>query len=219
MNNLDFNFFCDGCEESESYRLKNCFTKYRIKHFEVGEYMVNKGDVVRELSMLVSGSLDSSIILESGEVFSTRHWRAPYPMGAVALFSKNNIYRVNVVACEASDVIYVSRFDVEEQMMKCRRFMRKFISHSIDKFDIVVEHINQLSHKSLIAKLAHYILHHVDGSNYTFDKRIGELADYLCVERPSLSRTISAMVSDGVITYNRGRGEVLDFDKLKRILM
>lgn len=218
MSNLDFNFFCGGCTESIAYRQKNCFPNYRLKRFEQGEYLVNKGDLVRELSMLIRGSIDVSIILESGQPLTTRHWMAPYPMGAVALFSKNNIYRVNVVACEACEVVYVSRFDVEEQMMKCRRFMRNFISHSIEKFDTVVEHINQLSHKSLNAKLAHYILHHADGDEYRFDKRIGELAAYICVERPSLSRAIASMVSEGVITYNKGRGIILDQDRLKSLL-
>ncbi len=218
MNNLDFNYFCQGCDESEAYRLANCFTKYRVKHFAEGEYIVSRGDVVRELSVLTRGRIAVSIILESGMPLSTRYWSAPYPMGAVALFSAWNYYRVDVVACEECDIIYVSKDEVETQMMSCRRFMRNFISHNISKFDIVVEHVNQLSHKNLSAKLAYYILHHSRDGVYEFDKRIGELAEYLCVERPSLSRAIAKMVDQGVITYNKGRGEILDMDTLKSFI-
>ena len=207
-----------GCDRSESYRLANCFTKYRVKSFAKGELIFQKGNVVRELSILAQGSFDVTIVLDS-KPLSTKHWCAPYPMGVVALFSTHNYYRVDVVASEECKVIYVHVDEVEEQMMKCKRFLRNFIAHNIDKFDTITDHINHLSHKSLSAKLAYYILKRSDSNwEFRFDKKIGDLAEYLCVERPSLSRSISGLVKQGVITYDKGVGRVLNIDALKSIL-
>ena len=155
-----------------------------------GEIIARKGSVVNELILLERGAIDVTIILDSGLLFSRRNWRAPHLMGAVALFSNSNHYRVDVEATEECEVVYVKREDVELQMMKCRRFMRNFISHAIDKFDVVTEHLNQLTQKGLSGKLAYYILKS-NGDSYHFDKSVGGLP-YLCVERPSLSRSIAS---------------------------
>lgn len=218
MNNNDFNYFCKSCTKDKSYREANCFTKYKIKKYKKGDYIVFKGETVNKLSLLVRGSIVVELVLDSGTVIRSTPHNAPYPMGAVALFAYDNRYRVDVMATEECEVISVNKEIIEEQIVKCRVFMRNFIAYSTSKFDIVAEHIAVLTHKSLKAKLAYYILTISQGGEFVFDKRIGKLANYLCVERPSLSRAISQLVDEGVISYKNGKGKILNTIALKNMI-
>ncbi|MFI3249083.1 MAG: Crp/Fnr family transcriptional regulator [Rikenellaceae bacterium] len=218
MNNLDFNFFCSSCTKDDAYREANCFTKYRIKRYRAGEYITYMGDPARELSIVATGSVITELVLDSGVVYTSVPHSAPYPIGAIALFSKENRYRADIKAYDDCEVIAVARDDVEDQLAECRIFMRNFIAYTTQKIDLFTDHINVLTQINLKAKLAFYIFSMSKDGTFIFDKKLEPLATYLCVERPSLSRALSELVKDGVISYRRGEGEIIDRMALKSLL-
>ena len=219
MDNLDFNFFCADCKQSIEYRRENCFTNYRVKRYDKGEYIAFKGDRVKELKLLVRGSINVAFVLPSGVVMRSMSHLAPYPLGAVALLGKKNRYRVDITADEECEVIAVNRDIIEERIMNCREFMLSFFDYSTSKVDLFVEHLSILSQRSIRAKLAFYIFICSDSHNkYKFRKSIRGLSEYICVERPSLSRVIAQFVNEGLITYHDGEGEILNVGGLKNLV-
>ena len=219
MDNLDFNYFCADCKRSIGYRKANCFTNYKIKHYDKGDYLVYAGDKVRELKLLVKGSIKVSFVLPSGVVIRSVKHTAPYPLGAVALLGKKNRYRVDVIAEEECEEIAVNRDVIEGRIMNCREFMLSFFDYSTSKIDLFVEHLSLLSQRNIRAKLAFYIFTCSDSFNkYKFKKSIRVLSEYLCVERPSLSRVIAKFVEEGLITYNNGEGTILDVSGLENLM-
>ncbi len=220
MDNIDFNYFCQDCPRDIDYRRSHCFTNYRVKRIRQGEYIVFRGDRVHDLEILVEGSITVLLVLESGVVIRSTPHRAPYPIGALALFDKDSRYRVDILCDEESTFISVDRESIERQMVECRQFMRNFIAYTSTKFDIIMDHVSILMQRSVRSKLAYYILFvsRADGS-YHFVRGVKELAHYMCVERPSLSRAISQLVEQGMITYDRGRGEILDSSALTNLII
>ncbi|MFI3322351.1 MAG: Crp/Fnr family transcriptional regulator [Rikenellaceae bacterium] len=218
MDNLDFNFFCRDCKKSDEYKRVNCFVKYRVRKFDKGDHIAFKGDRVEELGVLTQGQIRVSFVLETGLVIRSMLHEAPYPIGAVALFSKNNRYRVDIDAIEKSAVVSVPREEVERQMIECRDFMRSYIDYATSRLDMFTEHLSILAQRSIKSKLAYYILICSDGKQYRFSKNIKDLADYLCVERPSLSRVIAQFVASGIITYDGKEGKILDSSALKEFV-
>lgn len=214
MNNLDFNFFCSGCTQSKAYREANCFVKYRIKKYDKGTYIAFKGDVVKELSVVVEGTINVSFVLDTGLIIRSTDHKAPTPIGGVALFSKENRYMVDTKAVEPCTVISVRREDVAAQMCRCGIFLANFIDYSASRVDALAKHLSVLTQRGIKNKLAYYILMHSEGSRYKFAKSIRDLSEYLCVERPSLSRVIAQFVEDGIITYRGGEGEICDMKRL-----
>ncbi len=219
MDNLDFNFFCKDCKQTREYRLENCFTQYRAKGYSKGEYIAFQGDRVKELRLVISGAVTVDFVLPSGIVLRTVQHEAPYPIGALALLGRENRYRVDVIAEQDCETIAVGRDAIERQIMNCREFMLSFFDYSTSKVDLFVEHLTVLSQRSIRAKLAFYIFMNSDADNkYEFGRSIKKLSAYLCVERPSLSRVIAQFVEQGLISYNGGKGEILNVDELKNIL-
>ncbi len=218
MDNLDFNYFCTSCTKECSYRQANCFTHYQIKCYKKGEHIAYKGESAKVLSILVEGCINTEIVLESGISYSSKIHESPYPFGALALFAADNYYRADMVAVEDCTVITVSKERIEEQMIQCRTFLRNFIGYTTTKVDVFANHLTVLTNKSLKARLAFYLISITENGVFHFDKKLEALATYLAVERPSLSRAIAQLVADGIISYHRGNGEILDTHKLKNLL-
>lgn len=218
MDNLDFNYFCSKCNKDLSYRKENCFTRYRIKHYKQGEHISYRGSEATELTLLIKGSVSTVIVLDTGVCFTSRTHFAPYPLGALAIFANDNYYRADCIALEDCTAITIKKDMLEEQMSRCVIFLRSFIAYNTSKIDVFTKHITVLTHKNLKSKLAFYILLNSKDGNFVFDRKLESLATYLCVERPSLSRAISQMVSQNIITYERGKGKILDIRVLNSMI-
>ncbi|MFI3317142.1 MAG: Crp/Fnr family transcriptional regulator [Rikenellaceae bacterium] len=216
MDNLDFNFFCADCRQSEEYRRANCFTRYRVRRYQKGDIVAFSGQRVSELSIVVSGAINVSFVQPSGLIIRSVDHLAPTPIGAIALFSKKNRYLVDTRAIEECTVISIAKEDVISQMAACQDFMVSFIDFSASRVDALTSHIALLSQRSVAAKVAYYIfLCSRDGHSYKFPQTLRILSEHMCVERPSLSRVIASFVQQGLITYHRGSGEILDPKGLK----
>ncbi len=218
MDNLDFNYFCKDCKRSDDYRRENCFTRYRIRRYEKGEYITFKGDRVKELAIAVDGAVNVSFVLDSGVIMRSIDHCAPTPIGAIAILSKEGRYMVDTKALEPLTTISITREDLISQMSRCRDFMTSFVDFSASRVGALSEHLALLSQRSIAAKLAYYILIcSKDGKRYDLNRSIKSLAEHLCVERPSLSRVIAQLSSRGIITYHDGSGEIIDIEELKSI--
>ncbi len=218
MNNLDFNFFCTSCAKSKEYRAANCFTNYTIREYKTGDYIAYRGETAKQLSILVKGSTDTRIVLDSGVSFTSTIHKAPYVLGALALFSTDRCYRADFIALEDCVTISVGVDDIEDQMFKCRKFFRSFMAYNISKFDVITRHLSVLSYKSLKARLSFYILSIATEGNFRFDRKLDDLAIYFSAERPSLSRVIAQFVEQGLIEYHRGEGRIINHAALKNML-
>ncbi|MFR9534859.1 MAG: Crp/Fnr family transcriptional regulator [Rikenellaceae bacterium] len=218
MNNLDFNYFCASCSKSREYRAANCFTKYSVKHYKAGECIIYRGSSVNRLSILVKGSIETQLVLDSGITYTSVQHSAPYPMGALALFSAERKYRADFVTLEECTVISVAMSDIEDQMAQCRTFLRNFLKYNSSKIDLFTRHLSILTHKSLKSRLAFYLFVISKERHFRFEGTLDYVATYLNAERPSLSRILKQFVADGIISYHRGEGEILDVSALKNML-
>ncbi len=145
--------------------------------------------------------------------------KAPTPIGGVAIFSKNNRYRADIKALEPCTTISVGREDVLAQMRQCEDFIMNLIDFPASRVDVLAQHLAIMTQRSIKSKVAYYILTCSDGKRFRFGMSIKELSEHICVERPSLSRTISQLVDEGIITHRRGEGEIVDSAALQELVI
>ncbi len=218
MEDFNFDFFCKGCNKSREYREANCITRAVVRRYKKGEQIVYKGDRATSILMVSEGRISNRTILESGISLIAIEHNAPYPLGAVALFAPENHFRIDSVAIEECTVGVISRDRIEKQIAECKIFMRNFIADNATKVDILSSHLSLLSCKNIKAKIAFYILTRTHNNAFRFDRSISELAIYFCVERPSLSRALGQMTDEGLISYERGSGTILNLNALKELI-
>ncbi|MBP7613468.1 MAG: winged helix-turn-helix domain-containing protein, partial [Paludibacter sp.] len=78
-----------------------------------------------------------------------------------------------------------------------------------------------LSIKTIKGKLAHFLLEQVIGNEKTFtlNRNQTEMADFFGVARPSLARSLSEMVQEGIISINKKEFTILDVKRLRDLLV
>ena len=168
--------------------------------------------------MLMKGRVKTEIISDSGLTISVEELTAPYPLAAAFIFADDNRFPVEVIALEDCEIIRISKAVIEQQIAKCRGFLRGFMAFTANRVQFLSERLKIFSQKGIKAKIAYYILQRDKNGAFDLGRSIASLAEYFGVERPSLSRAISEMTRDGIIEFEAGKGKIIKYNDLKELL-
>jgi len=193
--------------------------EYKIKSFKKGECIVQQGDIVNALYILLKGSAKAEMISDSGNILNIEIINAPNPLAPAFLFAANNRFPVDVVALEDCEIILIMKNSIMEQLTCNEEFLQGFMIFNSNRVHFLSERLKLLSTKTIKGKLAQYILVRANGMYFTLDRKQTELAEYFGVTRPSLSRSLSEMVDEGIISLNRKNGKILNPLKLKNLII
>jgi len=212
-------FLCPICRNipaDEREQFLDALT-FKTKHFPKGARIVNQGDVVNALYILLRGSVKAETISESGAVLNIETIQAPNPLAPAFLFADNNLFPVDVVALEDCTVIIISKDSITKQLATNKTFLEGFMTFNSNRVHFLSERLKLLSTKTIREKLAQYILSRAKNSDFSLDMNQTALAEYFGVTRPALSRSLSEMITQGIISLKGKQGKVLDMGKLKMI--
>jgi CRP-like cAMP-binding protein len=191
---------------------------FKIKNFKKGELIAQQGDVVNSLYILLKGSAKTEMISDSGTVLNIDTLHAPDALAPAFLFAANNRFPVDVIALEECEVILISKESITKQLTDNKQFLQGFMTFNSNRVHFLSERIKLLSTKTIKGKIAQYILKHSDNMQFTLDRKQTELAVYFGVTRPSLSRSLSEMIDEGIITLKGKNGTILNPAKLKNLI-
>jgi len=192
---------------------------YKTKLFKKGECIARQGDTVNALYILLKGSVKTEMVSEAGTVLNIETINAPNPLAPAFLFAENNKFPVDVIALENCEIIAISKASIMKQLACNERFLQEFMTFNSNRAHFLSERLKFLSTKTIKGKLAQYILARTTNMNFTLNMSQTALAEYFGVARPSLSRSLSEMVNEGIITLKGKTGKVLHLDKLRELIM
>ncbi len=192
---------------------------YNTKHYKKGDFIAYQGDDVNLLYILLTGSVKTEMILESGSVMDIETIAAPYPLASAFLFAENNKFPVDVVALEECEVMLIRKESVLIKLSSNEIFLQAYIAFNSNKTNFLSKRIKLLSIKTIKGKLAQYILERSHKSQFSLEKNQTELAKYFGVARPSLARSLSEMIDDGIIELHKNEGKILNINKMKDLLL
>jgi len=193
--------------------------KYKIKSFKKGEWIAQQGEPVKALYILLKGSTKAEMISDSGTVLNIDIINAPNALASAFLFAANNRFPVDVIALEDCEVMLISKDSIMEQLSHNETFLQGFMAFNSGRVHFLSERLKLLSTKTIKGKLAQYILVRTNNLQFTLDRKQTELAEYFGVTRPSLSRSLSEMIDEGIISLKSKKGTILNLDKLKSLIV
>jgi len=191
---------------------------YKTKFFEKGECIAQQGYTVNALYILLKGSAKAEMISDSETVLNMEIVKAPNLLAPALLFAENNRFPVDIVALEDCEIILISKDSIVKQLSSNEEFLQGFMKFNSNRVNFLSERLKLLSTKTIKGKLAQYILARTNHQNFTLDRKQAELAEYFGVTRPSLSRSLSEMIEDGIISLKRKNGVLLNPAKLKNLI-
>jgi CRP-like cAMP-binding protein len=204
----------------ELQTMLNCLSP-RLQTYDKGELAARWGEPMEGLGILLEGSLsiqkenvDGSRmimnILEPGELF-----------GEMAVFSEERSWPATIQAQEDSTVLYISADKIVGRCSNSCSFHRQLTSNMLK---IVSERalwlnrkVEYLSIKGMREKLCTYFweLYKRNGKLiFLLPMNRNELADFLYVSRPSMSREMCRMRDEGLIDFHLSTIKILNPEKV-----
>lgn len=195
--------------------------KCTIKAYPKNELIIRQGDVCDALYMLMLGSVKTEMITENGNVLGIEIIKAPRPLAPAFVFSDNNHFPVDVTALEEVEIMKIPKAEIMRLMVTNPDFMSSFMTHNANRTQFLTNRLQLLSIKTIKGKLAHFLLESSAGVGKPFEinRNQTELADFFGVARPSLARSLSEMVQDGLIRINKKQYTILDTKGLREQLV
>jgi CRP/FNR family transcriptional regulator, dissimilatory nitrate respiration regulator len=221
LNNVVKNcMLFENMAEADLAMLLGCLSP-RIRKFAKNDIANSEGDpfegigivlsgqaaVVRENS---SGSRTILTILKPGDLF-----------GEMAAFSGNGRWPATIVTQSACDIMYMPPDKILGQCEKACTGHRTLIMNMLvilsGRAMTLSRKLEYLSIKSMRGRIARFLVEQYKKSGQTtfmLPMNRNELADFLNVSRPSLSRELCRMRDDGLLDFHRFSMQLKDLDAL-----
>ncbi|MGN8914350.1 Crp/Fnr family transcriptional regulator [Anaerofustis butyriciformans] len=176
-----------------------------IKSYQKNEYILKAGDFIFNTGIILKGEI--SVISE--DFWGNKNIISTLSEGNIfaEIFSlKNNIpLNVSVVSNEDSTILFIN---VNEIINKTRNFVFiKNLMNIISTKTLMLNRKNELLSKRTIREKVMTFLSQqaISANNNSFKIPFSreEMANFLAVDRSALSRELSKMKEEGIITYNK----------------
>ncbi len=209
-----------GIDIEELEHILACFTP-SIKHFHQGEYITLEGHDYYGIGIVLKGLASITKTNESGERIIMSHIGQGELFGEMIAFSALDKWPATVIAKEDCVIMWMTPDAI---LNHCQRLCVGHKQLMLNMLEIISNKalglnrkLNYLSIKSMRGKLSKFILEQKARTGkdmFEIPYNRNELAEFLHVSRPSMSRELSRMKEEGIIDYYQSTFKILDPVKL-----
>ncbi len=194
---------------------------YKIVNYNKGDIIAIEDSECEYIGIVLSGSVEIENIYESGRSLTIQRFIEGSTFGEAIVFSTRKTYPATVMASVKSNIMFVPNNTIVELCSSDKIFLWNFMSLLSEKVLMINNKMKIISLSSIRQKLAKFILEQVNiqkSEKIKLNINKKELAEYLGIQRPSLSRELIRMQEDGILESNKNEINVLDMNTLKEIM-
>ncbi|OPX86193.1 MAG: cAMP-activated global transcriptional regulator CRP [Pelotomaculum sp. PtaB.Bin104] len=215
---------CDlfkGISQEDLFMVFGCLQP-KINKYEKNDWVTVAGEKFNGLGIVLSGEVvvtkenaaGNRIIMAvngPGEIF-----------GEIAAFSRAGVWPVTVAARGACTVMFLQAGKIvgncAQACMSHRQLITNMLEIVSDKALMLHRKVEYLAIKSMRGKISTFLLEHYKKTGkdtFVMPMKRNELADFLNVSRPSLSRELGRLRDEGVIEFYLDSVKIKQVDSLK----
>lgn len=195
-----------------------------ITNFPKGSVIFSQGDTIQRAGLLLEGTITAESVSYSGERRLIQTHTKGNVFADVLMSSQNHPTPVSVIAKEDSKVVFIDfeKLTANACNPVCRKALANMLHGIADKFWLLNRKIAYLSCKSLRCRIAMFILdtqkEQSGKSTFNLPYNREELASLLGANRSALSRELSRMQNEKIISFYKNSFKIEDQQKLKNCL-
>ncbi|WP_281679503.1 Crp/Fnr family transcriptional regulator [Synergistes jonesii] len=193
--------------EDEAEDLLGCLDA-REKHYRKGEIIYRAGDAISEIGLIVSGSVNIIVNFYWGNSNIFGHASAGELFAEAYAAIPGKELLCDVVAAEESDILFV---DMERLLTTCKKgcayhhqLIHNLLQISANKNLALFLRMMYTAPKSIRERVMLYLsamAQETQSDHFAIPFSRQQLADYLGVDRSALSKELSRMQKDGLLSY------------------
>ncbi len=194
----------------------------RIQEYKKNEYISMEGSPFGGIGCVLSG--EAAVIKENaaGDRIIMTVVRPGSLFGEMAAWSANPKWPATVMAQEPAVVLFLPADKIAGSCAKTCRWHTAVIENMLrilaEKALALNKKVEYLAMKTMRGKLAAYFLERArmaGNVTFTLPMNRNELADFLGVSRPSMSREMGRMRDEGIIDFHMATVKIKEINKLK----
>ncbi|MBB6622319.1 Crp/Fnr family transcriptional regulator [Clostridium gasigenes] len=214
---------CSIFKGMENEYIKNILKEknYKIVNYNKGDIIAIEDSECEYIGIVLSGSVEIENIYESGRSLTIQRFIEGSTFGEAIVFSTRKTYPATVMASVKSNIMFIPNNTIIELCSSDKNFLWNFMALLSEKVLMINNKMKIISLSSIRQKLAKFILEQVNiqkSEKIKLNVNKKELAEYLGIQRPSLSRELIRMQEDGILESNKNEINVLDMNTLKEIM-
>lgn len=185
---------------------------YQVYQVDKKDEVARQGTPCKRLYVLLKGRLRADIIDGSGNEVIIEYLVAPRAFATPHLFNTvDNRLPVTFTALEDSILFTASKESAFKLISEEPGILRNFLCITGNCNKCTVARLNVLSYKNVRDRFVAYLFEHKrsDSSRIQLMHNQVQLAEYLNVTRPALSKEINKMIKEGLITVDGKTVELL----------
>lgn len=215
----------DSIEGEDIYKIIPCLN-YKIKSYSKGSSIFMEGDFVENIGIVLSGVCEITKENLAGDKVIVSIVKKSDMFAESIVCRKDKKSPVNVTAIEDTKVVFISYDRIIRSCNNKCEFHINLINNLLmiiaQKNFILNNKIDILLLKGMREKIATFLLRkykETGKESFNIELNRNQLAEYLNVCRSSLSRELSKMQDEDIISYSKNKFIIKDIDALRRILL
>jgi len=210
-----------GIKADEIAQMLGCISPRSVEYAK-GELIAQAGAPLREIGVVFAGAVAVTKETALGERIVLNKIQAGGIFGEVAALADSQRAPATIFSLEKSAVLY---FLPEKILSSCqkvcpwhRQLTMNLVHLVADKALYLNRKIDYLVIKSMRGKLSTFLYEQyskMENLNVTLPFNRNELADFLNVSRPSMSRELGRMRDEGILSFSGSSFRILNLEKLK----
>lgn len=188
---------------------------YVVVEASRGEIIAKQGTLCNHLTVLLKGELEVNIIDASGNKVKVEKLVAPRAFATPHLFSETNIYPATFFVKENVTLFKATRESFFKLISGEPDVLKSFLAVTGNCNHCTVTRLRILSFKGIRTRFVYYLLENRKNENTSvlLHNQV-ELAEYLGVSRPALSKEINNLVKEGLISIEKKEVKLLNVGAL-----
>jgi len=178
--------------------------KGRIVSFKKDDVIVNEGDICNNIYYVIEGEVSIYTYSHQDNIYLIRQVREKQVFAQQLIFASNNHFLGSVIANKKTTIKIISKNTLLDHLAN-KEFLELYLNNISNNFLYLQNRLKVLSQRSIKEKLLFYLEKKAKTLNskkiYITSKK--DLAQYLNIPRPSLSRELINLQKQGLITYER----------------
>jgi len=215
---------CELFEDMTGEQINSILTclKPKINYYQKGEHVAIAGEHFEGIGVILKGEVMISKENAAGNRVILAKLQAEHLFGEMVAFSNMKVWPASVYVVEDSTIMFIEPGKIirscEQACISHTSLIMNMLKMISKRALILNRKVEYLAIKSMREKISTYLLEQyrrTGKTTFMIDLNRNELADFLNVSRPSMSREIAKMKDEGIIDYYKSSFKIINLDLLK----
>lgn len=196
-----------------------------ILSYKKNTMIKNENDIANKSGFVLEGQVANVKDKKNGDRVIIQVYKPGELFGEGFAFSNDPKWTSSIIAKTDCTILFIHNEWIngtrEADIIPYIKFLKNFVAIECDKTNQLSTHLKFFKTKTVREKIASFLLQESHSQNSTtimLDYDRNELAEFLSIPRPSLSREFSKMKKEGLIDYYKSSIKILNEQKMLDLL-